>query len=184
MIKLRRITDPNDACLAHLITLYKEAFPAEERRNTEQLKHLIRVKPGMYFNVIEYEGELAGLFVYWDFEGFFYLEHLAVFPEIRNKKIGQKVLDFFDRNFDGIRLLEVEPTEDEMSTRRVNFYKRNGYEVLDTEYVQPSYDGVRQSIPLWIMGNKNYPDRELLKKHVNTIVEEVYLKNYDPVCAK
>lgn len=178
-MKLRRITDPNDECLTRLVALYKEAFPAEERRDTEQLKHLIRVKPEMYFNAVEYEGELAGLFVYWNLNGFFYLEHLAVFPEIRNKKIGQKVLEFVDKNLDGIRLLEVEPTENEMSTRRVNYYKRNGYKVLDMQYIQPSYDGVRQSIPLWIMGNKDYSDQQLLQEHINRIIEEVYLKNYN-----
>lgn len=41
------------------------------------------------------------------------------------------MLDYVAEHLKGVRLLEVEPTEDEMTTRRVNYYRRNGYEVLD-----------------------------------------------------
>lgn len=42
----------------------------------------------MYFNVIECDGELSGMFVYWDMGDFYYLEYLVVFFEMWNKKIG------------------------------------------------------------------------------------------------
>ena len=60
----------------------------------------------MYFNAIECDGELSGMFVYWDIGDFYYLEHLAVFPEMRNKKIGQQVLDYVAEHLKGVRLLE------------------------------------------------------------------------------
>ncbi len=47
---------------------------------------------------------------------------------MRNLKIGQQVLDYIAEHLDGMRLLE-EPTTDEMTTRRVNYYRRNGYEI-------------------------------------------------------
>lgn len=178
MIKLIRITNPDDASLKQLVSLYEEAFPAEERRNIEQLKRLIVEQPSMYFNAVECDGELSGLFVYWDFDGFHYLEHLAVYAEMRNKKIGQQVLDYVQSHLQGIRLLEVEPTDNEMAARRVGYYERNGYRILDRTYIQPSYDGVRNSIPLWIMGNQAYENPALLAKHIHTIKEKVYTGNY------
>ena len=176
MVELKRMTSAEDKNFKKLMELYIEAFPAEERRDVEQLERLLKEKKEMYFNAVECDGQLAGLFVYWNFGDFWYLEHLAVYAEMRNKKIGQQVLDFVRDHLEGSRLLEVEPTEEEMAVRRINYYQRNGYKILDRVYVQPSYDGICSSLPLWIMGNEDYTDKALLKKHVETIQEEVYYK--------
>lgn len=113
MMTLIRITSADDSRLNRLIPLYEESFPESERRKIGQLKRMIENHAPMYFNAIECDGELSGMFVYWDMGDFYYLEHLAVFPEMRNKKIGQQVLDYVAEHLKGVRLLEVEPTEDE-----------------------------------------------------------------------
>ena len=121
MMNLIRITESDDTRLEKLIPLYVAAFPVEERRDIDQLKRLIEEKKEMYFNAIECDGQLAGLFIYWDLTDFYYMEHLAVFEYMRNLKIGQQVLDYIAQHLNGLRLLEVEPTTDEMTTRRVNY---------------------------------------------------------------
>ena len=68
---------------------------------------MIGATPAMHFNMIESDGELCGLFVYWDMGEFYYLEHLAVAPHMRNRKIGQQVLEHVETSLPGIRLLEV-----------------------------------------------------------------------------
>lgn len=176
MLILKRITSPEDALLSCLEELYKEAFPPEERREIDQLRFLIAAQPEMFFNAVECDGELAGLFVYWKFHDFYYLEHLAVFASMRNKKIGQQTLDWVEDHLKGIRLLEVEPAVENIAVRRVNYYQRNGYKILDKEYRQPSYDGAPESWPLWIMGNQEYDDRSLLNKHIEQIKEQAYYK--------
>lgn len=137
MIKLIRITDGQDSRLEHLVPLYEEAFCSSERRTVGQLRRMIGATPAMHFNMIESDGELCGLFVYWDMGEFYYLEHLAVAPHMRNRKIGQQVLEHVETSLPGIRLLEVEPAEDELTARRVAFYRRNGYRIVDRSYVQP-----------------------------------------------
>lgn len=171
MIQLIRITDPADPLLQRLLPLYEEAFPLSERRDEAQLKRLIAGKPEMIFNAIECDNELSGLFIYWAFDGFYYLEHLAVYPEMRNKKIGQKVLDHVAAHLPGLRLLEAEPADTEIAARRVNYYRRNGYEVLDDHYLQPSYRGREYAMPLWLMGNR---PTDRLQDFVTTIRDEVY----------
>ena len=102
------------------------------------------------------------------------------FPESERRKIGQlkrmienhaPMYDYVAEHLKGVRLLEVEPTEDEMTTRRVNYYRRNGYEVLDKTYVQPSYHALEDACPLWIMGSEDSPR---LAEQVERIKEEVY----------
>ena len=105
MIKLIRITDGQDSRLEHLVPLYEEAFCSSERRTVGQLRRMIGATPAMHFNMIESDGELCGLFVYWDMGEFYYLEHLAVAPHMRNRKIGQQVLEHVETSLPGIRLL-------------------------------------------------------------------------------
>lgn len=171
MLKLIRIVDPGDVRLEKLLPLYEEAFPVAERRDAEQLRKLIREKPEMFFNAVECDGELSGLFVYWKFEEFYYLEHLAVYPEMRNKKIGQQVLDYIAAHLSGLRLLEAEPADTEIASRRVNYYRRNGYEVLNDQYRQPSYCACGYAMSLWLMGNQ---PTDKLKAFEEQIRDKVY----------
>lgn len=170
-MNLTRITTSDDQRLTPLIALYKEAFPEDERRTEAQLKQMIDSVSPMYFNAIECNGTLCGLFVYWDMEEFYYLEHLAIFPEMRNRQIGQQVLDYIAHNLQGVRLLEVEPTEDEMTMRRVNYYMRNGYSVVNRDYIQPSYKALEDASNLWIMSNQDTPR---LSEFIETIKEVAY----------
>ena len=88
MVTLKRITQAEDEAFRKLTALYTEAFPVEERREIGQLGELLHTEPAMYFNAVECDGQLAGLFVYWDFGSFYYLEHLAVFAEMRKTDSG------------------------------------------------------------------------------------------------
>lgn len=175
MIALNRITDKHDARLNKIIDLYVAAFPQEERRDLNQLRRLIEQADNMYLCAIEADDTLCGFFIYWDMDGFYYMEHLAVFPEMRNMKIGQQVLDYVATHLNGTRILEVEPTTDEMTTRRVNYYSRNGYHIVDKSYMQPSYRPGEEDFPLWIMSNNNTDD---LSAQIEQIKEKVYRGNY------
>lgn len=177
-MELRRITHTGDPQLTEILCLYQEAFPASERRELTQLEQLIAGEPCMFFHIIEEGKRAAGLFIYWKLGNFYYLEHLAVYPEMRNCKIGQKVLDYIREYLPGERLLEVEPAMDEMTARRINYYRRNGYEIVEKQYRQPAYDKPDVNYPLWIMSNKTYPDKTDLDKHIRIIKEEVYYKPF------
>ena len=153
MVILQRIRSGKEVAFQKLLELYTEAFPPEERRDTEQLAEWLDTKPAMCFNAVECDGVLAGLVVYWDFGTFYYLEHLAVFADMRNKN-GQQILDWIKEHLKGIWVLEVEPADTEMAMRRINYYRRNGFQILDKTYMQPSYRSGGEAFPLWIMGNE------------------------------
>lgn len=176
-MELVRIEHTEDEKFRQLLQLYQEAFPEEERREIQQLERLIREEPRMVFNAILCDGQPAGLFIYWDLEEFFYLEHLAVFAELRNRKIGQQVLDYVARHLEGERFLEVEPAADEMTSRRVNYYRRNGYEVVTEDYEQPAYDRTKKGMPLWVMSNTGTVSPDLERK-IKRIQQTVYWNHY------
>lgn len=170
MVELTRITDWNCKEFESLWNLYVFSFPIEERRDEEQLKDMIVNEKRMCFNKVEHEGKLAGLFVYWNLGDFYYMEHLAIFPEMRNAKIGSKVLDWVEEHLHGLRIFEVEPAETEITTRRVGFYKRHDYEIYEKTYNQPSYRPGGEGCPLWIMCNLEDADlQSKLEKLMNIV---------------
>ena len=171
MIALRRITRAEDPVWNRLMTLYKESFPPEERRDMHQLEQMLAAVPEMFFNAVEEDGLLCGLASYWDLGDFYYMEHLAVFPEMRNRKIGQQILACWQQHLHKPQLLEVEPAVEEMACRRIGFYERNGYAVLYKDYVQPSYTADEDACPLWIMGTDACPE---IETYIERIKETVY----------
>ena len=115
---------------------------------------MIGATPAMHFNMIESDGELCGLFVYWDMGRAHYPNtHVAL--HMRNRKIDSRCSSTWRLPESA---LEVEPAEDELTARRVAFYRRNGYRIVDRSYVQPSYENFGDAAPLWIMGNDT-PER-------------------------
>lgn len=172
---LERITTINNSDLELLLPLYVDAFPDSERRNLEQLKKLISHCDNMYFNAIKNNNSLCGFYIYWKLDGFYYMEHLAIFENFRNMSIGSKVLEWIEKNLNGTRILEVEEPLDEITTRRVNLYKRNGYEVVDKSYMQPSYTTAGIEYPLWIMSNN---DSENIKKYIEIIKQDIYIDKF------
>lgn len=81
------------------------------------------------------------------------------------------MLEHVETSLPGIRLLEVEPARGRADHRRVAFYRRNGYRIVDRSYVQPSYENFGDAAPLWIMGNDT-PER--LPEFIERIKKEVY----------
>lgn len=71
------------------------------------------------------EKSVQGFAAVWEFDKFAFVEHLAVEPSNRNKGIGARILEMLHCSIGKKLCLEVEPSKDEMSVRRIAFYKRN-----------------------------------------------------------
>ena len=198
-MELHRITSADDPLLEQLLPLYESAFPEEERRTRKQLSKMLSLTRPMYFNAIlatpddikDFEALaedtrallvdtriLCGLFSYWDFDSFYYLEHLATFPQLRNHRIGGKVLTHMEQHFPQLQLLEVEPPTDEITRRRITYYERNGFRILNRDYLQPPYSrpsDENPGFPLWIMGRGTAGN---IEENIRTIHQEVYIAPY------
>ena len=66
--------------------LYENSFPEEERREFSQLIDIYK-NHKLELNIIIQEKQLGGILNQWKFDEVLYIEHLAIHPEYRNKKI-------------------------------------------------------------------------------------------------
>ncbi len=150
---LKKIETKDDPSFLPCWDLYCSAFPLEERRELDY--HLETMQsPYFSFDAIYEEEKLVGFIGLWEFESTVYVEHLAIFDNMRNGGYGRKVLAHLIENTSKTILLEVEHPEEEIQYRRINFYKQQGFVMNDHFYAHPSYHG-EEPLELLIM---TYPE--------------------------
>jgi len=152
--------------------LYLLAFPVEERREFDELKKQLYYDECVV-NLIIADGKVAGFCIIWDFSDFVFLEHFAIDPELRGLGIGEGVLTLLREKYPVI-LLETELPVDEISQRRVKFYQRNGFRMLQRQYIQPSYGKNKPEIELQLMSTNIDFSVETLDEYIRLIREKVY----------
>ena len=156
--------------ISKIFSRYEKTFPENERRSKEQFLDLAE-NPDAFVFLIKNEDETIGYCVIWELSSFYFLEHFEVFEEFRNQKFGEKILESLQEKFEKI-ILETEPNSlSEIAERRLSFYQRNGFEIIEKNYLQPSYGEGKSSVNLFLMANFLPENLEIL---VNEIYEIVY----------
>jgi GNAT superfamily N-acetyltransferase len=145
-----RLTHINQQFFEEAWALYEISFPLEERRTLDTQAKIMDHK-NYCFEVIVEEGGFIGLLCWWGFETLRYFEHFATLPEHRGKGYGADILNTFKELDDRKVLLEVEMPDDEIKTRRIAFYQRNGFKLYEHPYHQPALRAGSDGIDLYIM---------------------------------
>lgn len=94
MIKLQRIKTADVDLYQFMENLITTAFPAEEYRALEQLREYTDKVELFHNNVILEDEQPIGLLTYWNFGEFYYIEHFATDPSMRNGGYGKKTLEY------------------------------------------------------------------------------------------
>ena len=127
------------------------SFPEAERRDDEEQRKNTDTNPKFSCYLIT-DGDIqVGLFTLWKLDGFHYAEHLATSPEVRNRGYGKQIMEKVKEIVPDILVLEVEEPADEMSIRRIGFYKRCGLQLCEKDYFQPPYRKGGEGMPLKLM---------------------------------
>jgi ribosomal protein S18 acetylase RimI-like enzyme len=156
-------------------TLYEQSFPLEERRDFYDLIEIKKNNP-LELNILYKEDLPVGILNLWDFKDYLYIEHLAIFPQYRNQKIASNILNLLNKTSKLI-VLEVELPIDEISTRRIEFYRRNSFSVQPYKYYQPPYRKGEKSIEMHLMANVQKSIAEIkYNEIIDTIRKKVYEK--------
>ncbi len=167
-----RIWSADHPCFAILIALYEQAFPVVERRDLPALIEKLSDQR-MYFSAVLLDASIVGLIVYWQFEGFLYVEHLALFPEQHRKGIGSEVLKMVQKMGCPV-LLEVEIPYDAISSNRVKFYNKSGFQALNIPYFQPPYRVGESLLPMTLFSDQVNWEMEELLNSIQIFQMEVY----------
>lgn len=162
------LSKPNEA----LRLLYEQSFPPEERRDWCALPvdNPAFKLWAIVDDDIDEEPVEVGLVTVWEFDGFSYVEHFAVQPGLRGAGVGSWVLSQLREPV----ILEVEPAgSTPEAERRIRFYERNGFRVLDVPYVQPPYSPELSELELKLMLRGDIEDIDAV---IKTIHKNVYNK--------
>lgn len=151
-----------------------EAFPKEETRSYEG--QLALLENPYYWLRLERDdvGKLLAFMAVWEFDGFRYVEHLAVSKESRGSGIGGKIMKEYLRESSCPVILEVEPPHDEISKRRIGFYQRLGFQLNEFSYKQPPLRKGYGWLPLMIMSYPRSVNEEEFASMKRILYQEVY----------
>ncbi len=139
MIEFVRITRKEDPLLKKMQRTYKDAFPYKERRDMQEVEDLMIHNPLTTVNAIFNDGAYAGFLTYWTFDDFIYAEHFGIEKELRNRGIGEKAFFKFVSEAPLPVVGEVERPVDDLTVRRVGFYRRMGLTLYDHPYLHPAF---------------------------------------------
>jgi len=158
--------------ISRIFSVYERTFPEDERRNKEQFLSLSE-NPDVYVFSIKNDEISIGYLILWEINDFYFLEHFEVFEEFRNQKFGSEILAELQEKYPKI-LLESEPeTLNDTAEKRIEFYERNGFSIIDRNYIQPAYSPEKNNLTLYLMSNFETENQELL---ISKIYEIVYNK--------
>ncbi|MDR0892856.1 MAG: GNAT family N-acetyltransferase [Mediterranea sp.] len=179
MIRLQPITTADLKHYRFMEELLVDSFPPDEYRQLEQLREYTD-RVGNFYNNIIFDDDLPiGFLTYWEFERFYYFEHFATNPALRNGGYGRRTLEYLCSQLKLPIVLEVErPGGTEMAARRICFYRRLGFTLWRKDYHQPPYKPDDRSIPMYLMVHGDLQpqrDYEMIRRQLYTAVYGVKL---------
>lgn len=154
------------------------SFPVDEHRPYEEQKALLKRPEYEIYTFSQDETvEIQGFLAVWEFDKIIFIEHFAVDPCYRNAGLGSCMLDSLEKTTGKRLCLEVEPPEEELTKRRVGFYKRNGFFLNKYPYVQPALSIGQGEVPLMIMTTEGQISIEEFECIRDLLYEKVYQKD-------
>ena len=175
MIDLTRITSSESEEYRFTEELLTASFPVDEYRDQLMQRNNCDTNHRFYLMIAHNETSPVGFISYWELEDFYYVEHLATLPAVRNKGYGKEIIRKLQSTAKSI-VLEVEMPTDELTLRRIEFYKRMGFKIADAEYTQPAYRPGGNELPMKLMF-WGETDTEKYFEHVKkSIYRHVYNK--------
>lgn len=174
MIEIQQVKTKDEADYRFVEELMLTAFPEAERRDTPQQREYSDHHPLFRSHIVRNDEQPIGMVSYWDFGDFFYIEHFAISPSLRNGGYGGKVLAMLQEQLKKPIVLEVEEPTDELSTRRIGFYQRQGFTLHHHPYMQPPYRPSDTSFPMFLMSCGNLDMDKEFERVRDTLHREVY----------
>ena len=171
-MQLIRLDKNNARFYDDAINLYINSFPLCERRDITS--HKIALSYSDYhFDFIIKDNKFIGIMLYWETNEFIFLEHFAILPSLRNNGFGQSALNLLKEKNKTI-ILEIEPPIDDLTIRRLNFYKRNDFYLTNHNHIQLKYHKNDNDLILKIMSFPlpiNEKEYKLFRNYLNEKVQ-------------
>lgn len=152
-MEFKRLTSTDTETYEKAMKLYAVSFPKHEQRDAAA-QEAIMSNDDYHFDCIYNGGNWVGLILYWETEDFIYIDHFCILPEMRNKQLGQKALEYLASRTDKKIILEIDPPVRNIAIMRKEFYERCGYKRNPFPHEHPAYHVGEKPFRLVIM---SYP---------------------------
>ena len=154
------------------VSLLEAAFPQIERRPTSIWKQMAMDHSMFHALAIIEQTHFCGILTYWDLGNFLYIEHFAISADLRNGGYGKTALETFLYEHQHTNIvLEVEIPDNDLANRRIRFYERNGFSLIEErDYLQPPYHPDYDYLPLKLMATQSADTRA----HYDEIVDKIH----------
>jgi ribosomal protein S18 acetylase RimI-like enzyme len=173
-IKLNQITTSNSKTAKEALRIYENSFPTEEKRSIEKHIKLMKDNPFFRFHAAMKKEQVIGMVVLWELSDFTHIDYLATAPDYRNKGYGKMIIKQIQQLYKGLIVLEVEMPDNDLAKRRINFYTRLGFHLLDFPYFMPKYNHPTEPLSMLLMSFPNIIDNYMCKEVMNQIHSNVY----------
>lgn len=161
-----QLTSAEDFYVPEIYASYITSFPEDERRDSQHFKALFTNGRARIHTILD-DRKSIGYQISWPLTGFLFIEHLEVFPQYRGLGYGKQIISELIKNEPKI-VLESEPRNvDETAEKRIQFYEKNNFTVLEENYTQPAYSHEKKTVSLWLLANWQPED-------INQIIENIY----------
>lgn len=137
-MKQIRVTNKQSPLYTDFEQLYRISFPIIEQRTEEQQMQAFS-SSSYHLAIYVEDGTFVGFIAYWVFTHYLYIEHFAIHPDLRGKGYGSVVLKTLRDSCAKRLLLEIDPVTDDVSAKRLHFYKLNGFSANPYPHIHPPY---------------------------------------------
>ena len=144
-----RLTSPDDERFLGAMEIYEASFPFHEQREVLSQRGIMD-EDDYHFDLICVGGVFSGLMLYWETDGFIYLEHFCIHPRMRSRGLGTQALEALKARGKAV-ILEIDPPENDTALCRLGFYEKNGFVINDRAHIHPPYHAMYPGHRLCVM---------------------------------
>ncbi|MBQ8507105.1 MAG: GNAT family N-acetyltransferase [Clostridia bacterium] len=136
-VEFVRMSAAHDPWYSPAMELYAQSFPHHEQRQAFS-QAAIMADPAYHFYRIMDGDVFVGVILNWQADGFIYVEHFCIVPELRGCGYGRQALKLL-AGLGKTVILEIDPPVDAVAVRRKHFYESVGYVENGFSHVHPPY---------------------------------------------
>lgn len=159
-------------------TIYSDMekqFPKSELRSYEKIYNDIFSDKSYKMAILEDKGEILGYITYFE-KDFIWVDYLAIIGEHKSKGYGSSILEkLFNHKKDknGIYFeVELENSDEPLTAKRINFYKKLGCKILDLTYFYPNEENILQMNLMYKPLMKNSPQNVI--QDIKTTFDNIF----------
>ncbi len=154
--------------------LFEEAFIPAELRPYDRMKDLFS-KNEFKIYILKEKVKIIGAMIAWEFDDYIYLENFAVDSSLRGNGIGGTILEYMKKVYHNKTIvLEVEEPVDDLTLRRIEFYKRHQWVLNDYHFIQPLLRENVDDVHLMLMSYPCVLNHQQCDKIKDELTRKVY----------